>query len=333
MESIAPESPDQTPSASDGSVGLPALEDQVSVMPESSPIMTQTPDRCWTAIAVIGVSLLCFIVASGVMVVVATMYVHGSFSPKVLSNPENFRAVTQSPTGLFLLVVLPHFALFFPCLIAAVLSPTPTMQRLALVRGNWPIWTWFAAMLATPLVGLISGVVVSLFMEESATLKEMSDIFRQQGQTGFTSLLILMVGVTPALCEELLFRGYVQTRMTRVFPPVLGILISSLAFAAFHMDPVHVVAVFPLGLFLGWLTWQSGSLFPAILAHFGNNAVSVLVTIFATDTDTGTLSLPALEFTAAILLLGCLGMIATLVVSIMYRRPATLPNSTSAPPV
>ena len=330
MESIESESSFQPPSLSDDSAGVPescapVMVDRASgPRPESSPIIRQTPARWWTPIVVIGLSLLCFIVASGVMAVVATAYVHGGLSAKILSNPENLRAVTQSPVGLFLLVVTPQFALVLPCLLAAYLSPTPTLQRLALVRGNWPIWTWPAAMLAAPLVGLISGVVVSLFMEESAALKEMSDIFRHQGQTGFTALLILMVGVTPALCEELLFRGYVQTRMTRVFPPVLGILFSSLAFAAFHMDPVHVVAVIPLGLFLGWLTWQSGSLFPAILAHFGNNAVSVLATIFSPDPDAGAISLPMLEFTIGIFLFGCVGMIAVLIVSIVYRRPSPI---------
>ena len=330
MDPIEPVSPYTSPSAPDGDIGVselsePAVVDRSSrQLTESSPIIPQTRARWWTTFAVIGISLLCFVVASGVMAVVATAYVHGSVSAKMLSNPENLRAVTQSPTGLLLLIVTPQLALVLPCLIAAYLSPTPTLQRLALVRGYWPIWAWFAAALAAPLVGVISGVVVSLFLEESASLKEMSDIFRRQGQTGFTIQLILMIGVTPALCEELLFRGYVQTRMTRVFPPFLGILFSSIAFAAFHMDPIHVIAVIPLGLFLGWLTWQSGSLFPAILAHFGNNAVSVLAIIFSPDPDAGAISLPMLKFTIGIFLFGCIGMIAVLIVSIVYRRPSPI---------
>jgi len=291
--------------------------------------LAQPKDRWWTSIAVIGVSLLFFLFASVVMTVVATVYVHGSFSIKLLSNADHLRDVTQSPAGLFLLIVAPQIALVTPCLIAAYLSPQPMSRRLALVRGNWPVWAWLAAALATPLIGLVSGLVISFFIEESDALRQMSEIFRHQGETGFTTQLILMVALTPALCEELLFRGYVQSRLTRAFPPVMGILFSSLAFAAFHMDPVHVIAVVPLGLFLGWLTWQSGSLFPAMLAHFGNNLVSVLGTILAPNPDSSTLSLPALEFTLAILLLGCIGIAATLVASIVYRRPA---NTSINPP-
>ena len=142
-----------------------------------------------------------------------------------------------------------------------------------------------------------------------------------------------MVALTPALCEELLFRGYVQSRLTRVFPPVLGILFSSIVFAAFHMDPVHVIAVVPLGLFLGWLTWQSGSLFPAILAHFANNLVSVVATIIAPASDTNTFSLPVLEFTLAILLFGCIGIAATSFAAIAYRRTNSPPLGIATKPV
>ncbi|MGI9469140.1 MAG: CPBP family glutamic-type intramembrane protease [Rubripirellula sp.] len=292
---------------------------------------TPPRERWWTSLAVIGVSLLFFISTSLVMTIAAAVYVHGSFSASLFSNPDSLRQVTQSPVGLLLMIVTPQIALVTPCLIAAYLSPHPMQQRLALVKGNWPVWAWVTAALATPLVGIISGIIIGLFLDESAALKEMSDIFRQQSQSGFTAQLVLMVALTPALCEELLFRGYVQSRLTRVFPPVLGILFSSVVFAAFHMDPVHVIAVVPLGIFLGWLTWQSGSLFPAILAHFVNNLVSVLATIIAPTASTNTFSLPALEFTLGILLLGCIGIAATSFAAVVYRRspPSSLDATTT----
>lgn len=294
------------------------------------PLPTAPKERWWTSLVVIVASLLVFIAATFVMTLVAAIYVHGSLSGSFLTNPDSLRRVTQSPVGLLLIIVTPQIALVTPCLIAAYLSPQPMRQRLALVKGHWPVWAWITAALATPLIGIISGIIIGLFLNESAALQEMAEIFRQQSQAGFTAQLVLMIAVTPALCEELLFRGYVQSRLTRVFPPVLGILFSSIVFAAFHMDPVHVIAVVPLGLFLGWLTWQSGSLFPAILAHFANNLVSVLGIIIAPTGDTNTFSLPALEFTLGILLFGCIGMAATSFAAITYRRsnPTSLDATT-----
>ncbi|MGI9470292.1 MAG: CPBP family glutamic-type intramembrane protease [Rubripirellula sp.] len=277
--------------------------------------------RWWTPIAISAVSLLSFIMASGVMAIVALAIVHGGLSPDLLRDPDSLRMVSESRLGLFLVVVLPQIALVAPCLIAAYLSPVPTRERLGLVRGNWPVWAWFAAAAATPLVGMVSGLVVGLFMDESETLKEMSQIFRDHGQNGFLLPLAFMIGATPAICEELLFRGYVQTRLTKSFGPVIGVGFASFLFAAFHMDFVHVIAVFPLGLFLGWLTWQSGSLFPAMMAHFVNNVISVVAVAFAPEAEPETLALPTIAFTLGILAMGCLGMVAVSIASIAYRRP------------
>jgi hypothetical protein len=109
--------------------------------------------------------------------------------------------------------------------------------------------------------------------------------------------------------------------LARSFGPLVGITVASLLFAAFHLDLVHVVAVFPLGLFLGWVAWQSGSLFPAMLGHFVNNAISVIAVVLAPEAEPDVLALPAITFTLAILALGVIGMAAVSVASVAYRRP------------
>jgi len=189
------------------------------------------------------------------------------------------------------------------------------------VRGHWPLWTWLSVAAATPLVGMVSGFVVGMFLEESDTLKQMTQIFREHGRNGFLIPLAIMIGATPAFCEELLFRGYVQTRLTRSFGPVAGILVASFLFAAFHMDVVHVIAVFPLGLFLGWITWQCGSLFPAMMGHFVNNVISVVAVVLAPEANPDVLALPSIAFTFSILGMGVLGMMSVLAAAALYGRP------------
>jgi membrane protease YdiL (CAAX protease family) len=277
--------------------------------------------RWWTPLAIAAISLGVFLAASIVMAVVAVIVVHGEMSLEVLGDPEALQEIARSRLGLLIVVVIPQLALVIPSIVAASLSPVPTRRRLGLVRGHWPLWVWFAAAAATPLVGMISGLVVGMFLEESDTLKEMTAIFREHGQNGFLIPLALMIGATPAFCEELLFRGYIQTRLTRSFGPVAGIIFASFLFAAFHMDFVHVVAVFPLGLFLGWVTWKSGSLFPAMLGHFVNNVISVVAVVLSPEDDPEVLALPTIAFTLAILGIGVLGMTSVLVASVIYRKP------------
>ncbi len=289
--------------------------------PQSSSLHRSKQPRWWTPLAISGLSLAVFMVASAIMAVVALVVVHGSLTPEMLRDPRTLEAVSASRLGLFIVVVLPQIALVVPAIVAATLSSVPTRERLGLVRGRWPIWAWFAAAAATPLVGMISGIVVGMFLDESDTLKQMTQIFRDHGQNGFLLPLAFMIGATPAFCEEILFRGYVQTRLTRSLGPVAGIGLASFLFAIFHLDPVHIVAVFPLGLFLGWITWQSGSLFPAMLGHFVNNVISVVAVVLAPEPDPDVLALPAITFTVAILGLGLLGMMAVVAASVAYGRP------------
>ena len=164
-------------------------------------------------------------------------------------------------------------------------------------------------------------MVCGLFLEESESLKEMSQIFRDHGASGFLIPLSLMIGMTPAVCEELLFRGYLQTRLAASLNPLAGILISSGMFAAFHLDFVHVIAVFPMGLFLGWVSWRSGSLIPAMMGHFVNNFISVVAVVMAPEGQADVLAAPAIAISLTIIALGILGMSATVTASIAFGPP------------
>ena len=279
--------------------------------------------RWWSPLLMVLISLASYLAVSGVMSAVAVVVVTGDVSQELFKDPialqNALSAVLSSRIGLFLSLVVPQIALVLPCLIAASISPVPFTERLGLVKGEWPVWSWFAVGAASPLVGIISGVVLSQFVEESETLKQMNDVFRDHGASGFFLPLAFMIGVTPAFCEELLFRGYIQQRLARVLPPGIGIFIASFLFAAFHIDFVHVLAVFPLGLFLGWVTWRSGSLFPAMVGHFVNNFVSVIGIVFSPDMDQDSLELPAATLTLSVFIFGLIGAILIAVVARRQR--------------
>ncbi len=114
--------------------------------------------RSWTSFLVCGLSGACFLISSAVLTVVAIYVVHGSIDLKTLRSETMLTSVMGSRIGLFIMVVLPQVALVVPAIAAAILSPVATHRRLSLVRGHWPIWTWVAAAMATPLVGMVSAI-------------------------------------------------------------------------------------------------------------------------------------------------------------------------------
>ncbi|MGB7347125.1 MAG: type II CAAX endopeptidase family protein, partial [Pirellulaceae bacterium] len=276
--------------------------------------------RWWTSIAVAGIALTLCIAISTVMIFVAMIVVTGERNPRQLANPKMLATIMESRLGFCMVVIPPQLMLLVPSVIAAMLSPVALRKRLSLVKGHWPVWTWVAVAAAAPLVGLISSVILGQFMTESDSLKMMSDVFRDHCNTGFLLPLALIIGMTPAVCEEILFRGYVQTRLTRSFSPAVGVTIASMMFAAFHMDFVHCVAVLPLGFFLGFVVARSGSLFPAMFAHFVNNAIAVVGVAFAPEGNTDVLALPAVMISLSIMAAGMIGCGAVVFASIYYGR-------------
>ena len=274
--------------------------------------------RLWTLPVVTVVSLIAFIIASALMIAIAFYVVHGEIDRQLIASEDGMMSVSSTRAGLLLLVAFPQLALVIPTLGAALLSPEPAAKRLSLVRGHWPLWAWAAAAAATPLVGWASSVIVGSLMEESDNLRMMSEVFRSHGESGFLIPLALLIGATPAICEEFLFRGYIQTRLTVARGPLLGILCSSALFAVFHMDWVHIVAVFPLGVFLGYVAWRSGSLLPAMVAHCFNNVVSVIAVVLAPKTETDSLSPTMSSFLLFVLGFGLLGALGFVTAACKY---------------
>lgn len=94
--------------------------------------------------------------------------------------------------------------------------------------------------------------------------------------TGFFFNLVVLA-ITPALCEELLFRGYVQRQLERGAGVVGGIVISGIVFGLYHLRLTQAIPLCVLGIYLAWLVWRTGSLWPAIVVHFINNAMSIAI--------------------------------------------------------
>lgn len=85
-------------------------------------------------------------------------------------------------------------------------------------------------------------------------------------------LLVLLVAILPALCEEILCRGFLLSGLAAEGGAAAAVVVSAIFFAALHLDPDRLQATFLVGVVLALLVLRSGSLWPACLLHFVNNA-------------------------------------------------------------
>lgn len=102
----------------------------------------------------------------------------------------------------------------------------------------------------------------------------------QLARSGPLWAILPVMALVPGVSEELLFRGMFQRSIRR---PMLALVLSGVLFAAYHVDPHHVVAVLPLGLYLAWLGYRTGSVLVPITAHVANNAAAVLGSRYLVD--------------------------------------------------
>lgn len=85
------------------------------------------------------------------------------------------------------------------------------------------------------------------------------------------------IALVPALCEEVLFRGYIMRAFENSWGIIKAVLISGLLFGLFHLQLQNLLPLATLGVALAVMTWLSGSIWPAVLAHLINNGGAVLL--------------------------------------------------------
>lgn len=97
-------------------------------------------------------------------------------------------------------------------------------------------------------------------------------------------LVVLIVGVLPAISEEFFFRGIFQRLLHAVTKPWIAILIAGTIFSAIHMQFEGFLPRMILGVILGFVFYQTGNIWINVFIHFIFNASQVIGQYFAPET-------------------------------------------------
>ncbi len=97
--------------------------------------------------------------------------------------------------------------------------------------------------------------------------------------------MVAIVAVIGPVAEEWLFRGLLYDTVRRHAGPIGTVVATSLAFSAFHMDPVQGIPLLFTGAVFGALREVTGSVAPAIAAHIANNALGVALGVTAVSAE------------------------------------------------
>jgi membrane protease YdiL (CAAX protease family) len=87
------------------------------------------------------------------------------------------------------------------------------------------------------------------------------------------------LAVWTPVTEEIFFRGFVFAGLAPRLGIPRAIVVSALVFSAFHLSIGVLVPILVTGILLAWLYHRTGSLWPGIAAHAGQNALAVSAVI------------------------------------------------------
>jgi membrane protease YdiL (CAAX protease family) len=250
-----------------------------------------------------------------------------------LSDPDKWDYANPSLlTFLRGMLVVQFFALYIipVFLFARFCDPKPT-QYLGLTSAK-PLYIILgiaALIVALPFVDW-TGTINQNLIPETTTIGKWMKASEESAakQIGFMLkrntvqdlfLNLILVAVFAGIGEELLFRGVLQRLFIKLFKsPWSGILVTAFIFSAIHLQFYGFIPRFILGILLGLIYWYSGSLWPAIIAHFAYDAFAVVMIWFnpaLADQESVTVSLGNKSIVAAISLALIIG-----IVILMKRR-------------
>jgi membrane protease YdiL (CAAX protease family) len=214
-----------------------------------------------------------------VIVTVVTIMLMTGKQPTRMEDPQVMLPVTSIEMSLFVLAAVLAVGLRFwgrtldelnfsrPDLRHVLIVVLATIP-LSLCVGMWSIpiqacWKHIAEMY--PALKFFDG------LNSMEAVKEMSQ------STSFL-VMVLIVGVTPAIGEELVFRGAIGRVLIANLGIWAGVIVTSFLFAWIHIHPVHAMAVIPLGFAIHLIYLWTKSFWMPMLLHFLNNSWAVYAT-------------------------------------------------------
>jgi uncharacterized protein len=98
-------------------------------------------------------------------------------------------------------------------------------------------------------------------------------------------LVIITISIVPAICEEVMFRGYIQRSFGFKFKPRIAAILTALFFALYHFNPYGLIPLAIIGFYLGFAAYTSQSLVIPMIIHFMNNFFAVMLYFIIGDDE------------------------------------------------
>lgn len=206
-------------------------------------------------------------VVCGVLLIVLRFF--GSFAIPMPTSWSQF-AITQFVVQVSLIA--------FPAVLMAIMLTRKPRQTLLLQAPSFWSTVPGAALLAIllhPILMWLGAGIREVYPLSEETLRALAP-FESILRGATLPELLLLVAVTPAICEELAFRGFILSGLRRMGHKWTAIAICSVLFGVAHGILQQSLAATVVGMVIGYIAVKTNSLWPAVAYHFVHNSLGVL---------------------------------------------------------
>lgn len=212
----------------------------------------------------------------------------------IFSDMTKFEEAMVRPPNLFLAILTLQLSMAGTVILAAWIGSRhgdgSIHERLGLRRTG--IGTGRMLLLVLASIGVYCiGTLPSTWLMKMGVLPGLPEhyvkVFGQLSSAplGWRIALLLAMSLGPGFCEEIAFRGYVQTRLQDRWRPIWAVGFSSTLFALSHMNITHIASILVIAFWLGYVRLRIGSTVPGMVCHFAINfsMFSMMVVGFSED--------------------------------------------------
>ena len=185
----------------------------------------------------------------------------------------------QDSSGFARMVLVPQIAMvLIPTLAFAGFCSLKPLRALRLHTSSVrTLFICFAlGILFHPTYLLLAETVNTVYPMTDQAMEALQPVVKQMAELPLW-IVITLIAVTPAICEELAFRGLIFGGLAKNGRNWGAIVVTAILFGSSHGVLQQSICATLMGLLLGIIAYRTGSVLPGILFHFANNAMSVCI--------------------------------------------------------
>jgi membrane protease YdiL (CAAX protease family) len=137
------------------------------------------------------------------------------------------------------------------------------------------IWYTFLSLILIFIVSFVYVLILQKVFGIDAPASKIDELVASGNVSG--NILIVVTAVIAPLCEEVYFRGFLYPAFRKSFGVVVGIFLSSVVFAAAHLDLYSFFPIMIIGWILAFMYEKTKSIFPVIFLHSIYNLTLILI--------------------------------------------------------